>query len=51
MDPNMFGTNQQWASALKFVLVVIALLIGGAFALGAWRHIPRNPVNPRREKP
>lgn len=36
MDPNMFGTNEQWASAFKAVLVILLLLIGGAFALGAW---------------
>lgn len=36
MDPNMFGTNEQWASALKFVLFIIIAMIGGAFALGAW---------------
>ncbi|AUQ74739.1 hypothetical protein PhaeoP71_01878 [Phaeobacter piscinae] len=36
MDPNMFGTNQQWASALKTALVIIVMLIGGAFGLGAW---------------
>ena len=36
MDPNMFGTYQQWASALKTVLIIIVMLIGGAFGLGAW---------------
>ena len=36
MGPNMFGTNQQWASALKTVLIIIVMLIGGAFGLGAW---------------
>jgi hypothetical protein len=36
MDPNMFGTNEQWATALKAVIFIIVCLIGGAFALGAW---------------
>lgn len=36
MDPNMFGTNKQWRDFFVFVAVVIVLLIGLAFGLGAW---------------
>ena len=36
MDPNMFGTNAQWARILKFALLAFILIVCFAFGLGAW---------------
>lgn len=36
MDPNMFGTEQEWRTLFRVIAFILILIIAGAFGLGAW---------------